>query len=201
MKKTEKTKRPPAAAANKGAKNTPKTEASKRKNTAKPDDNLNLTEIKQLIELISDKQFNEFELERGGFKLRLMKGVGRIPVSRVAPERLELVEDQIASTPVLTPAIPPQATTPAAAAPAAQEETLHIVTSPIVGTFYRSPSPTAAPFVNIGDSVDEGKVLCIIEAMKLMNEIPSDATGKIEKIFVENGQPVEFGQALFGIKK
>jgi acetyl-CoA carboxylase biotin carboxyl carrier protein len=87
-----------------------------------------------------------------------------------------------------------------APAPAPQEEKLHIVSSPIVGTFYRSPSPTAEAFVKLGDTVDAGKTLCIIEAMKLMNEIPSDSAGTIAKIFVENGQPVEYGQPLFGIK-
>ena len=202
MKKTEKTKRPPTAASSKGAA-APKTEASKRKNatvTSTPDDNLGLSEIKQLIELISDKQFNEFELERGGFKLRLMKGIGRESISRVTPERSEPVEERVSSAPVFASPVTSPAPTPSAA-PTPQEENLHIITSPIVGTFYRSPSPTAASFVNIGDAVEAGKVLCIIEAMKLMNEIPSDANGKIEKIFVENGQPVEFGQALFGIKK
>ena len=80
------------------------------------------------------------------------------------------------------------------------EEKLHLVTSPIVGTFYRSPSPTSDVFVKLGDSVESGKTLCIIEAMKLMNEIQSDGTGTIAKIFVENGQPVEYGQPLFGLK-
>jgi acetyl-CoA carboxylase biotin carboxyl carrier protein len=89
---------------------------------------------------------------------------------------------------------------PARPAPAPQEENLHIVTSPIVGPFYRSPSPTAEPFVNLGAAVEVGKTLCIIEAMKLMNEIPSDAGGTVAKVFVENGQPVEYGQPLFGIK-
>jgi len=84
--------------------------------------------------------------------------------------------------------------------PAPPEEILHIVASPIVGTFYRSPSPTAESFVKLGDTVETGKTLCIIEAMKLMNEIPSDAGGTVAKIFVENGQPVEYGQPLFGIK-
>src|SRR5262249_10161486 len=96
---------------------------------------------------------------------------------------------------------PPAPVEAARSAPArALEEELHIITSPIVGTFYRAPSPTAEPFVKLGDSVEAGKTLCIIEAMKLMNEIPSDANGDIAKIFVENGQPVEFGQPLFGLK-
>ena len=88
----------------------------------------------------------------------------------------------------------------AAAAPAPAEEPLHFVTSPIVGTFFRSPSPTAEVFVKLGDTIQEGQTLCIIEAMKLMNEIPSDISGTVVKILVENGQPVEYGQPLFGIK-
>jgi acetyl-CoA carboxylase biotin carboxyl carrier protein len=92
------------------------------------------------------------------------------------------------------------AETPAAAAPAAEEE-LHIVKSPIVGTFYESSSPGAPNFVQVGDSVEAGQVLCIIEAMKLMNEIESDVAGVIEKRFVSNQQPVEYGEALFGIRK
>ncbi|HEV7842154.1 MAG TPA: acetyl-CoA carboxylase biotin carboxyl carrier protein, partial [Pyrinomonadaceae bacterium] len=86
-------------------------------------------------------------------------------------------------------------------APATEEESLHIVVSPIVGTFYRSPSPTAEPFVRLGSHVDPDTVVCIIEAMKLMNEIQAETNGEIAKIYVENGQPVEFGQPLFGVKK
>jgi len=155
-----------------------------------------LTEIKELIEFVSKKEFNEFELERGRLRLRWRKG---------APEP--------ASPSPLAPANAPQpagenrpaefASAPLAAtqpAPAPQEEKLHIVASPIVGTFYRSPSPTTEAFVKLGDTVEAGKTLCIIEAMKLMNEIPSDAGGTIAKVFVENGQPVEYGQPLFGIK-
>jgi acetyl-CoA carboxylase biotin carboxyl carrier protein len=150
-------------------------------------DNLNLAEIKELIELVSDKQFNEFELERGHFRLRLQKGV-----LRVAAEAAPAAASPVPTAPPVAAAAPP--------APAEPEETLHIVTSPIVGTFYRASSPTAEPFAKIGDSVESGKTLCIIEAMKLMNEIQSDASGVVAKIFVENGQPVEYGQPLFGLK-
>jgi acetyl-CoA carboxylase biotin carboxyl carrier protein len=155
---------------------------------------LSLTEIKELIELIAEKQFNEFELERGAFRLRLQKGASRIVVE---------TGQQAAATPAgesrpvgiaAAPAAQPQP------APAPPEEDLHILTSPIVGTFYRSPSPTAEPFVKLGDPVEAGATLCIIEAMKLMNEIQADASGTVAKIFVENGQPVEYGQPLFGIK-
>ena len=147
-------------------------------------ENLSLTEIKELIGLISEKEFNEFELELGDFRLRLQKGATIVPA--VSPE----------PSPVIA-AAPPAATVPATPLPA--EEKLHLVTSPIVGTFYRSPSPTSESFVKLGDSVEVGKTLCIIEAMKLMNEIQSDAAGTVAKIFVENGQPVEYGQPLFGL--
>jgi acetyl-CoA carboxylase biotin carboxyl carrier protein len=155
-----------------------------------------LTEIKELIEFVSKKEFNEFELELGGFRLHWRKGwlepaptSNRQPVG-VAPPAGENRPVEFVSA------------TPAAAqpAPVPPEEELHIVTSPIVGTFYRAPSPTAESFVKLGDTVETGKTLCIIEAMKLMNEIPSDAGGTVAKIFVENGQPVEYGQPLFGIK-
>ena len=188
MKKTDRK----TTGALKGAK-APVPQPSSNRAAAPSGDNLNLSEIRELIELISEKQFNEFELERGGFRLRLRKGAGREPVQPAiaAPE----IRPQ---TEFAAPA--PSAAQPAPAPAAAPEEKLHIVNSPIVGTFYRSPSPTADPFVKLGDTVESGKTLCIIEAMKLMNEIQSDANGTIAKIFVENGQPVEYGQPLFGLK-
>jgi acetyl-CoA carboxylase biotin carboxyl carrier protein len=154
-----------------------------------------LTEIKELIEFVSKKEFNEFELERGAFRLRWRKGMPEPAPSIQPPANLPqpAVENrpvEFASAPLVTPQ----------PAPVSQEENLHIVASPIVGTFYRSPSPTAEAFVKLGDTVETGKTLCIIEAMKLMNEIPSDAGGTVAKVFVENGQPVEYGQPLFGIK-
>ncbi|MBO0725415.1 MAG: acetyl-CoA carboxylase biotin carboxyl carrier protein [Blastocatellia bacterium] len=155
-----------------------------------------LTEIKELIEFVSKKEFNEFELERGGFRLRWRKGApepappsNRTPANTPQPTG-ETRPVEFVAAPLATPQ----------PAPTPQEESLHIVSAPIVGTFYRSPSPTAESFVKLGDTVEAGKTLCIIEAMKLMNEIPSDAGGTIAKVFVENGQPVEYGQPLFGIK-
>jgi acetyl-CoA carboxylase biotin carboxyl carrier protein len=157
-----------------------------------------LTEIKELIEFVSKKEFNEFELELGGFRLRWRKGA---PEPAAAPSNRQTAngpqptaENRSAEFVSATPA---ERREPA---PVPPEEELHIVASPIVGTFYRSPSPTAESFVKLGDTVETGKTLCIIEAMKLMNEIPSDAGGTVAKIFVENGQPVEYGQPLFGIK-
>ncbi len=198
MKKTErKTKRTPSKEAI-----APKVEAPKRRTSAALADDIGLSEIKQLIELISEKQFNEFELERGNFRLRLSKGVGVTTTVHMQAESPARTEPVLVGAPVTqTISEPSVAPVVATSAPAAEEENLHIITSPIVGTFYRSPSPTASFFVNVGDAVEVGKVLCIIEAMKLMNEIQSDASGTVAKIFVENGQPVEFGEALFGIKK
>jgi len=162
-------------------------------------DNLSLAEVKDLIELISEKQFNEFELERGNFRLSLKKDSPRKPgdtIVSVAPA--SATEIRQGET---VPTAQPVAAAAPAAEPPAEDEDLHIITSPIVGTFYRSPSPTADSFVKLGDMVEAGKTLCIIEAMKLMNEIQSDASGTVAKIFAENGQPVEYGQPLFGLKK
>ena len=160
---------------------------------SQPGEKLSLVEIKELIELISEKQFNEFELERGDFRLRLQRGISRGQDPATAPVI-------VASAPVPAPPATVGSAPAAPVAEVAQEEQLHVVTSPIVGTFYRSPSPTSESYVKIGDTVEVGKTLCIIEAMKLMNEIQSDATGTIAKIYAENGQPVEYGQPLFGLK-
>jgi acetyl-CoA carboxylase biotin carboxyl carrier protein len=154
-----------------------------------------LTEIKELIEFVAKKEFNEFELELGAFRLRWRKGAAESPAPSVqAPANLQQAALENRHVEFASAPLAPQP------APASQEEKLHIVASPIVGTFYRSPSPTAEVFVKLGDTIEVGKTLCIIEAMKLMNEIPSDAGGTVAKVFVENGQPVEYGQPLFGIK-
>jgi acetyl-CoA carboxylase biotin carboxyl carrier protein len=158
----------------------------------------NLTEIRELIDLIYEKQFNEFELVLGDFRLWLQRNLS---------QGVEDSNQQFAGAPgsntenldteLAVPAITPQSlATPASTHP----EDLHLITSPIVGTFYRTASPTSDPFVKLGDPVEPEQTLCIIEAMKLMNEIHSDASGIIAKIYVENGQPVEYGQPLFGIK-
>ena len=168
-------------------------------------EHLSLAEIRDLIELISEKQFNEFELEQGGFRLRLQKGTPRSGSEGGQREEAGGPSVPVAHS-VTSPTVssgaaigqPHPAAAPAAAA--AQEENLHVITSPIVGTFYRSPSPTSQSFVQPGDVVEVGRTVCIIEAMKLMNEIQADARGTIVRVFVENGQPVEYGQPLFGLK-
>jgi acetyl-CoA carboxylase biotin carboxyl carrier protein len=152
---------------------------------------MNLKEIKELIDALTEKDITEFELERGNEKIRIRRG-NPTGVSQVAP--LVAVAPAAMAAPVVDP---PQS---AEAMPAPVEE-LHIVKSPIVGTFYEASSPGSPPFVQIGDTVESGQVVCIIEAMKLMNEIESDVSGVVEKRFVANQQPVEYGEALFGIRK
>ncbi len=152
---------------------------------------MNQRELKDLIEFLIEKDITEFELERGDVKVRIRRG-GEDPAAAAAGH----------SVPAAAPAAP-SATLPAAAAPAApaaEDAGLHSVKSPIVGTYYESPSPGSPPFVKVGDAVEAGQVLCIIEAMKLMNEIESDVAGEVMKKLASNGQPVEYGQALFVIK-
>ena len=162
---------------------------------------MNQKELKELIEFIIEKGIAEFELERGDVKVKIKRAseapvaalpdaryiavhpapgatAGHLPTS--APARVELA---VASTPVPEP-----------------EEDLHIVRSPIVGTFYEAPSPGAPPFVKVGDPVEVGQVLCIVEAMKLMNEIECDMAGEVVKKFATNGQPIEYGQELFALR-
>jgi len=160
-------------------------------------ESMTLEEIKELIELIADKQFTEFELERGDVRIRLQRGG-----AKGIEEIISQAANHTLAIPAVTPEVRPSAAQPsgAAVALAPAEEPLHLVTSPIVGTFYRAPSPDAEPFVAVGDLVKVDTTLCIIEAMKLMNEIHSDVNGAVAKILVENGQPVEYGQPLFGIK-
>ncbi|MGA9568336.1 MAG: acetyl-CoA carboxylase biotin carboxyl carrier protein [Candidatus Korobacteraceae bacterium] len=159
---------------------------------------MNQKEIKELIELLVEKDIAEFEMERGDVKLHIKRGG-----ADRAPQVVAVSAPAMAALPV-TP-VAAQPTTPvtetAKPAPADDEANLHIVKSPIVGTFYEAASPGAPAFVAPGDAVKEGQVLCIIEAMKLMNEIEADATGVIVKRFVNNGSPVEYGMPLFGIRK
>ena len=157
--------------------------------------------IRQILDLMNEQGISEFELENNGFRVRIKRGA----VAQPGAEAAELVPTPhfgIAHpVPAVTRAEPAAAeTAPEAATPAADEyEGLHLIKSPIVGTFYASTAPDAPPFVQVGDVVKAGQVLCIIEAMKLMNEIESDAAGQIAKILAVNGQPVEYGQALFGL--
>ena len=156
---------------------------------------MEMKEVKDLIREVLQSDITEFELEHTGTRLRMRRGFGRESVA-------------ISPAPQHVPSgfSPPHPPVPEAAAPPlkdtgdSDEEGFHIITSPIVGTVYRSPSPGAESYVKLGDHVHEGSILCIVEAMKLMNEIPSDVEGEIARIFIESGNPVEFGQKLFAIR-
>jgi acetyl-CoA carboxylase biotin carboxyl carrier protein len=157
---------------------------------------MNIKEVKDLIHEILASDISEFELEHTGTKLRLRRGFHGEPAHQVAVSGI-VHSNAPQAIAAARPEPPPQAMPPVEAD---EEDGLHIITSPIVGTFYRAASPGAEPYVKVGDFVEDGKTLCIVEAMKLMNEIPSDVTGELVKIFVENNHPVEFGQKLFGIR-
>ncbi len=151
---------------------------------------MNSDAIKELLDLVQAHDLAEFELEDGGFKLRVKRGGPHI-VTHVMP----------AAAPVAAAPVAAAAPAPAAAVtPVEEGAQLAIVKSPIVGTFYRSAEPGAAAFVNVGDTVKKGQVLCIIEAMKLMNEIDSEYEGEITNVYVENGQPVQYGERIFAIR-
>ena len=161
---------------------------------------MNLKELKELIEFLEEKNIAEFELERGDVKVRIKRVGEQTVVHSHGDPRYYAVPPAPAAGPELgaAPAVAPAAAVPPAA-PAA-EVGLHMVKSPIVGTFYEAPSPGAPPFVKPGDTVEVGQVLCIVEAMKLLNEIESDVAGEIVKNLAVNGQPIEYGQELFVIR-
>ena len=154
-----------------------------------------IQDLKQLIDFLKEHQIAEFDLDRGDLKIRL-----KFNQQAASPAELGDLARLLAAAP---PAVAQATTTsasPVAAAAEAPDAGLHVVKSPIVGTYYGSPSPGAAAFVSPGDHIEKGQVVCIVEAMKLMNEIESDATGEIVKCHVSNGQPVEYGQPLFSIR-
>jgi acetyl-CoA carboxylase biotin carboxyl carrier protein len=170
-----------------------------------------LKDIEKLIDLLVEREISEFEMEKNGFRVRIRRGEshGSSPAP-VTPAVVPVpVPTLIPAAPSAAPVSPPSPA-PALAGPGTTDEStespgestegLYIIKSPIVGTFYGSSSPNAEPFVNAGDVVRVGQVLCIIEAMKLMNEIESEVNGEVVRVYVENGQPVEYGQSLFAIK-
>ncbi len=161
----------------------------------KPQD---LKDLRELIEFLKQYQVAEFDLDRGDIKIRLKFAQVAAPATGIA----DLA--RLAAAPATTSAsaaLPAAAFASSFAAPAVDPDAgLHIVKSPIVGTYYGSPSPGAPPFVSPGERVEKGQVICIVEAMKLMNEIESDASGEVVKCFISNGQPIEFGQPLFSIR-
>jgi acetyl-CoA carboxylase biotin carboxyl carrier protein len=155
---------------------------------------LELKDIKAIIDLMRKNDLSVFEMEKDGFRLKLQKGSGEAPVfAAPAPQMI------VASAPAVGPTDPksaaPPATSSAAAPPPGKE-----VTSPMVGTFYRSSAPEAPPFVDVGQEVNEDTVVCIIEAMKVMNEIKAEVSGVIAEVVAENGKPVQFGQTLFKVR-
>jgi acetyl-CoA carboxylase biotin carboxyl carrier protein len=148
---------------------------------------LSLKEIRELIDLVVDRGLSGLEIEKSGFRLRIE---GRRPTGLDASASAALLVPAAAAT--FAAAVPPAVLEP--------EPNVHVITSPIVGTFYRSPSPESEAFAAVGARVAKGKILCIIESMKLMNEIESDVEGEVVEVYPRNGQPVEYGEKLFAIR-
>jgi acetyl-CoA carboxylase biotin carboxyl carrier protein len=161
-----------------------------------------LENIREILDLLEERGISEFEMERNGFRVRIKRESAqeappRHAASVARPESLPAVVGPAALDSKLAETV--------SGSPAGAQETpevaedVYVIKSPIVGTFYAAPAPDAPPFVTVGDTVRPGQVLCIIEAMKLMNEIEAEVAGEVTRVFVENGQPVEYGQSLFGI--
>jgi acetyl-CoA carboxylase biotin carboxyl carrier protein len=180
----------------------------------RPEESLNMDELRELFGLFTSQGFTEFELEKEGFRVRLRRDLpptastpahGSQPPAHTPPFVPPPQQTQHAPVETATPAAQASSAKSAAAAKeeadAASDAELFTLTSPIVGTFYRASSPTAEPFVKVGSPVESETVVCIVEAMKLMNEILAETSGVVEKVYVENGQPVEYGQPLFGIRR
>jgi acetyl-CoA carboxylase biotin carboxyl carrier protein len=161
---------------------------------------LDLKELKEILQILEEKDIAEFELEEEGMKLRIRKAApAALNHGAASPGPLVATFAPVAGAAAgPTPVPPPAAAAPAAAEPA--DTGLTIVKSPIVGTFYRTPDPNAPPFVEVGDRIRVGQVLCIIEAMKLMNEIEAEVAGEVVKVHRESGQPVQFGDPLFTVR-
>jgi acetyl-CoA carboxylase biotin carboxyl carrier protein len=159
---------------------------------------MDFEEIKQILDMVREHELTELELERDNFTLRIRKNATGHWTATMPPV------SHVNYAPVMAPAVAmpaaPAPSAPPVLTPADDEVDLAVLKSPIVGTFYRAPEPDAKPFAEVGDVVRKGQVLCIIEAMKLMNEINSDIDGEVVKVYVENGQPVQYGERLFAIK-
>ncbi len=158
---------------------------------------LTFEQIKELIDQVASHRLTSVELVRSGFRLKIdgQRVVAAEAVHPAVPAPAAAIPDVHEAS-----AASAAAPVPAAVAEPVPPEDLHVLNSPIVGTFYRSPNPDSPPFVEVGDRVQSGQILCIVEAMKLMNEIESDADGEIVEIYVENAQPVEYGEPLYAIK-
>jgi acetyl-CoA carboxylase biotin carboxyl carrier protein len=167
---------------------------------------MDLNQIKQILDLVREHELSEFEIEHDGLRLKVRKDVNGAHVVTLPAPAVPTMVGPGAAAAVAQPVAAPAIATPTAAAMATADAAadteieLAVVKSPIVGTFYRSAEPGAAPFVEIGTTIKKGQVLCIIEAMKLMNEIDSEYDGEVMNIYVENGQPVQYGERLFAIR-
>ena len=160
---------------------------------------MTLKELRELLDLLIERGIHEFEMERGNLKIRVKRDADpRPPAAGTPPEPLVVVTHGIESSE--TPRTAPGPAVPAAGGSEEASKEVFIVKSPMVGTFYQAPNPNAPPFVNVGDVVEIEQVVCIVEAMKLMNEIETEVAGEIVRVYVENGQPVEYGQSLYAIK-
>src|SRR5579863_1052835 len=172
----------------------------KRKQPSKPAESSTIAspevqQIEQLLRFMSEHNLEEFEYSRGDLRIRLRKPSAHVVVAAPRSSAEIIVPSALSA-----PEPESRSAEPAHAADVRGGEDLHLINSPIVGTFYGSPSPGAEAFVKVGSHVDKGQTLCIVEAMKLMNEIESEISGEVLRIFAENGQPVEYGQPLFGIR-
>ncbi len=155
---------------------------------------MDLRKLKTLIDLVSESNVSELEITEAEGKVRIVKSA---PAGVAAPVAYAVAP---AAAPMAAPVAPPLVSAEGVAAPSAAEPSGHIVKSPMVGTFYRASSPGAKPFVEVGDSIKEGATICIVEAMKILNEIEADKSGTVTQILVENGQAVEYGQPLYVIE-
>ncbi len=158
---------------------------------------MDFDEINRILDMVREHELSEFELEREGFKIKIKKGT---LVNASGPFAVPMGQQAAPAAPPPAAAPAPLEAVPSPPPPQSDEVDFAIVKSPIVGTFFRAAEPGAAPFVEVGTTVKKGEVLCIIEAMKLMNEIDSEYDGEIVKVYVENGQPVQYGERLFAIK-
>lgn len=175
----------------------------KRKKPSKPSgstasDGPEIEQIERLLRTMNEHNLEEFEYSRGDFRIRLKKPSVGTAIGHRPLHPPEIIVANAPAAPATAEAASSGASETSSAARASED--LHLVKSPIVGTFYGSPSPGAGPFVKVGAFVEAGQTLCIVEAMKLMNEIEADISGEVLRVFAENGQPVEYGQPLFGIR-
>lgn len=169
-------------------------QASAKKQYQPSEASLNMAELRELAELVNEHGFTDFEFENENIRVRLSK--------MTAPPVMQMVQPTPqTAAPAATQKFSGETKTETTDAVKPAEEDLHKITSPIVGTFYRSPSPDKEPYIKEGSQVSPDTTVCIVEAMKLMNEIQAETSGEVVKIYVENGQPVEYGQPLFGIRK